>query len=64
MGRKGKFFRVRSDESLKASADKCNRQEADQARHLIMLALGMIDDSEKQTVLQRVKHPARRQQRA
>jgi len=59
MGGKGSFFRVRADErlkaALKASADRANRQEADQARHLIMLALGLIDDSEEKTVQERLR---------
>lgn len=46
MGKKGEFIRIRADADLKqalaASAKLHIRQEADEARYLLMKSLGMI----------------------
>lgn len=48
MAKKNEFLRVRADEALKAalkaSAERCRRKEADQARYILEVALGLIQE--------------------
>jgi hypothetical protein len=50
MAKKDEFIRIRSDEDLKAAlkeaAARSDRKEADQARYLLRIALGLIDPEE------------------
>lgn len=59
MGKKDEYIRIRSDEdlklALKQAADRSDRKESDQARYLLRLALGLIDDEEAQIVRRRIK---------
>lgn len=47
MAKKSKFIRIRSDDELKAAiaaaAAKSDRQEADQARYILRVALGLLE---------------------
>lgn len=51
MSKKDEFIRIRSDEELKAAlkedASRVDRKEADQARYLLRVALGLIDPAEE-----------------
>lgn len=50
MGGKGKFIRIRADDVLKAALSKSAavhvRQEADEARYLLMKVLGLLEQDE------------------
>ncbi len=49
MAKKDEFIRIRADEDLKAAlheaAQRSDRKEADQARYLLRIALGLVDAS-------------------
>lgn len=48
MAKKNEFLRVRANEALKAalraSAERSRRKEADQARYILEVALGLIEE--------------------
>lgn len=59
MSRNTYFARFRCDKelklALKASADLADRQQADQTRHILRLALGLSDEDEEDRVKERLK---------
>lgn len=62
-GNKEKFIRIRVDDTLKRAlgkaADKSRRKEADQARYILEVALGLIEpeDTAVQERLAKIKPP-------
>jgi hypothetical protein len=59
MGGKNEFIHIRADDELKAAlkqaAQRADRKDSDQARHLLRLALGLITEDEDRAVQERIK---------